>query len=97
MAQRCIRCRIQGRVQGVFFRASTRDQARRLGLHGYVRNLVDGSVEVVAAGDEQAVAALQQWLHDGPPDAKVEEVNCAPYDDPPDDSEVDWGTSFVIR
>lgn len=63
---------VSGRVQGVFFRASTRDQARRLGLRGYARNLPDGRVEVVVAGATQALAALGQWLRHGPPQARVD-------------------------
>ena len=49
-------------MQGVFFRASTREQARRLGLRGYARNLHDGRVEVVSAGADEAVDALARWL-----------------------------------
>lgn len=72
----CLRCRVRGRVQGVFFRASTRDQARQLGLCGHARNLPDGSVEVLACGPERAVAALRDWLWLGPPAARVEAVDC---------------------
>ena len=73
---RCLRCRVTGRVQGVFFRASTREQARRLGLSGHARNLPDGAVEVLACGPEQAVAVLHEWLWVGPPAARVESVEC---------------------
>jgi acylphosphatase len=73
---RCLRCRVSGRVQGVFFRASTRKQARDLGLSGHARNLPDGSVEVLACGPERAVAALREWLWLGPPAARVETVEC---------------------
>ncbi len=65
---------ISGRVQGVFFRAATREQALLLGLSGHARNLEDGRVEVVAMGGAQAVEALAQWLEDGPPAARVESV-----------------------
>ena len=65
---------VSGKVQGVFFRASTREQARRLGLRGHARNLADGRVEVAAAGDDDAVEALAQWLQRGPPMAQVETV-----------------------
>lgn len=65
---------VRGRVQGVFFRASTRDKARVLGLCGTVRNLPDGSVFVEAEGTEAALASLVDWLHEGPPAARVEEV-----------------------
>lgn len=65
---------VTGNVQGVFFRASARDEARRLGLRGYAKNLPDGSVEVVAAGDAVAIEALTAWLRHGPPMAKVADV-----------------------
>lgn len=65
---------VSGRVQGVFFRASTKAQAHALGLVGHVRNLDDGSVEVVASGSTQALASLQRWLHEGPANACVESV-----------------------
>jgi acylphosphatase len=70
----CARFIVTGRVQGVFFRASTRDFALQLGLAGYARNLADGGVEVVASGDGEALAALYAWLHHGPPAARVESV-----------------------
>ncbi|MFT4196828.1 MAG: acylphosphatase [Pseudoxanthomonas sp.] len=65
---------VSGRVQGVFFRASTREQALRLGLHGSARNLADGRVEVIAAGTAEALAQLEAWLRQGPPAARVEQV-----------------------
>ncbi len=65
---------VSGRVQGVFFRAGTREQARRLGLRGHARNLADGRVEVVAAGADTAIDALARWLQHGPPTARVERV-----------------------
>jgi len=65
---------VSGRVQGVFYRASTQARARELQLQGFVRNLTDGRVEVVACGDETAIAALQNWLWQGPPQAQVGEV-----------------------
>jgi acylphosphatase len=63
-------------VQGVFFRASTREQARALGVTGYARNLPDGSVEVLACGSPRAVKELQDWLWEGPPAAQVQGVEC---------------------
>lgn len=69
---------VSGRVQGVFFRASTREQAQRLGLSGYAINLPDGRVEVLAAGDGQALEALAAWLDQGPPMARVEAVERSP-------------------
>lgn len=68
------RARVRGRVQGVWFRASTADQANRLGVHGHARNLPDGSVEVLAVGSAEAVASLLAWLHEGPPMARVDDV-----------------------
>ena len=65
---------ITGRVQGVAFRTSTVTIARALGLAGWVANRVDGSVEVVAEGDETEVAALVRWCHRGPPTARVDYV-----------------------
>jgi acylphosphatase len=70
----CVRFVVSGRVQGVFFRASTRDEALRLGLTGHARNLPDGSVEVVACGDDAALAQLESWLELGPPLAQVSRV-----------------------
>lgn len=69
---------VSGRVQGVFFRASTREQALRLGLDGSAVNLADGRVEVVASGTPQALAALQAWLRQGPPRARVDALESAP-------------------
>lgn len=68
------RCFVSGRVQGVYFRASTRDQARRLNLMGHARNLDDGRVEVVVAGPADAVTTLLEWLGKGPPSARVDDV-----------------------
>ena len=72
----CIRCLVSGRVQGVFFRASTRDQALVLGLTGQVSNLPDGRVAVTACGPTAALESLQQWLREGPPQAAVSDVQC---------------------
>jgi acylphosphatase len=68
------RCYVSGRVQGVYFRASTRDQARRLSLLGHARNLDDGRVEVVVVGPADAVDTLIDWLGKGPPSARVDAV-----------------------
>ncbi len=65
---------VHGIVQGVFFRASTRDTAVRLGLTGWVRNLPDGSVECLAEGDEVALRRLVAFCSEGPPGARVERV-----------------------
>jgi acylphosphatase len=65
---------VSGRVQGVFFRANTQEVAQRLGLSGYVQNLPDGRVEVVAEGNEEALRKLIEWCREGPPLARVERV-----------------------
>ena len=65
---------VSGKVQGVFFRASTRDQALALGVAGYAENRRDGSVEVLASGSAPALDALERWLRQGPPMAAVEAV-----------------------
>lgn len=65
---------ISGRVQGVYFRAHTRDLAQRLGLRGFARNLPDGRVEVVAEGPEEKIEELVQFCHRGPPLAQVTKV-----------------------
>jgi len=65
---------VSGRVQGVFFRASTRNEAERLGLSGTANNLADGRVEVVASGSDAALDALEKWLRLGPPSARVDGV-----------------------
>lgn len=70
----CRRCIVTGRVQGVFFRASTASQAQNLGLTGHAINLPDGGVEVLACGDSRAVKELCLWLRHGPPMARVDNV-----------------------
>jgi acylphosphatase len=67
---------VAGRVQGVFFRASTRNEAQRLGLTGYAKNLLDGRVEVVLCGEKESVETLRDWLSKGPPEAQVSGVAC---------------------
>jgi acylphosphatase len=74
------RCYVAGRVQGVFYRASTRQRAEKLGVTGYARNLADGRVEVLACGEPTAVAALCEWLREGPPAASVTEVRVEELD-----------------
>jgi acylphosphatase len=66
--------RVTGRVQGVFFRAWTQEQAREVGVAGWVRNCADGSVEAHLEGDEDAVATLISRMRDGPPSARVSDV-----------------------
>jgi acylphosphatase len=83
------RCLVSGRVQGVFYRASARTQARAAGIRGHARNLADGRVEVLAYGEEQAVLRFIEWLWVGPSAAKVahvhvEEVQLAAHELPED-------------
>ncbi len=77
-----VRCHlyIGGQVQGVYFRAATRDQARMLGVTGWVRNLPDGRVEVLAEGNKDSVDALVAWCRRGPPGARVEGVDMTQED-----------------
>jgi acylphosphatase len=65
---------VKGKVQGVWFRDSTRREAESLRITGYARNLANGDVAVLASGDSDALDALERWLHDGPPLARVDEV-----------------------
>lgn len=74
---RCCKCVVTGRVQGVFFRASTKHQAHRLNITGYAKNLDDGRVEVLACGTDAAIDELQRWLWQGPPSAHVTDVFCS--------------------
>ena len=66
---------IHGYVQGVFFRASTRDKAVSLGMKGWVRNLYDGSVESVFEGDIEKLHEAVQWCYHGPPGARVTKID----------------------
>jgi acylphosphatase len=69
-----VRAYISGRVQGVWFRASTLEKALEYGVNGTVRNLVDGRVELVASGEDQRVDRLLRWAETGPPMAAVDRV-----------------------
>lgn len=68
---------MRGRVQGVWFRDSTRREAERLGVFGHAINLPDGSVEVLASGSSETLAELEAWLRHGPPLASVTELDVA--------------------
>ncbi len=67
----CIKSFVKGRVQGVFFRAATREQAQALNLTGWVRNLSDGRVEILACGEKENLEKLLSWLQHGPDMAQV--------------------------
>ncbi|MBT8053791.1 MAG: acylphosphatase [Xanthomonadales bacterium] len=71
--------RVEGRVQGVWFRESTRQQAERLELCGWAINCPDGSVEVLACGEAESINALAEWLQHGPPMAQVKTVSKVPF------------------
>ena len=75
-----VRFLVSGKVQGVFFRASTRQRALDLGLSGRATNLPDGRVEVIADGDPAALDALEAWLQHGPPAARVDAVARSAWD-----------------
>ena len=68
------RIQIKGKVQGVFFRKSTQEKARQLGLRGWIQNEPDESVLAEIEGTIEAIAQMEQWLHEGPEQARVEEV-----------------------
>ena len=81
---------VSGRVQGVYFRANTRDAARARNVDGWVRNLRDGRVEAVFEGEEGAVESMIEWCHTGSPAATVRDVDVT-YEAPADE------TGFSIR
>jgi acylphosphatase len=78
VSQNTVLARVTGRVQGVWFRAWTREQAERIGLRGWVRNEPDGSVSALLSGEEPAVAEMLSALHEGPPGAEVAGVETEP-------------------
>jgi acylphosphatase len=77
---------VRGRVQGVFFRAETRDRARSLGLAGWVRNNADGTVEAVFEGDRERVESMVEWCGRGPSHASVDDVEIG-WEEPQDEAE----------
>jgi len=80
----CVRCIVSGRVQGVWFRETTRQQAVSLGLKGRAVNLPNGDVEVIACGAEEDLKQLQDWLWQGPSMSRVASVRCEALEqDPP--------------
>jgi acylphosphatase len=88
---RRVRAIVTGRVQGVAFRASAVDEARRHGLTGWVRNSPDGTVELEAQGDDAGVTALLAWCAHGPPGARVTGVESDAV------AAIDGERSFVLR
>ena len=75
MDENRVRLIIEGRVQGVWFRDSTRKEALCLGVRGWVKNRMDGGVEVLAEGTEKQVGQLVEWCHHGPSHARVTKVH----------------------
>jgi acylphosphatase len=84
---------VRGRVQGVWFRASTAERAAALGLCGRAENRPDGSVLVLAAGEAAALERLVEWLHRGPPMARVEAVEVEMIDP----ASCEWPETFLQR
>lgn len=76
--QTAVRLRIEGRVQGVSYRAGAHAEALRLGVRGWVRNRRDGSVEALVAGSSAQVQRFIDWAWTGPPAARVERVSASP-------------------
>jgi acylphosphatase len=68
----CMRCYVSGTVQGVWYRATAKEEAEKLGINGWAKNLDDGRVEVFACGDPLQLNVFFKWLQKGPPLAKVE-------------------------
>ena len=87
------RVSVRGRVQGVWFRASTAERASALGLRGSAENRPDGSVLVHAAGPAEALARLIEWLHQGPPMARVDAVEVEVIEP----ASRDWPDGFLDR
>jgi len=74
MAKICVHAFVTGKVQGVWFRQATKEQALKESVSGWAKNLSDGRVEVLLCGDAEAVTQVQQWLHEGPELARVDNV-----------------------
>jgi acylphosphatase len=74
MAQKRVQLIVRGRVTGVYFRAASQREAKRLGITGWVKNRNDGSVELVAEGDEDTIKEIIAWAHHGPSAARVDGV-----------------------
>jgi acylphosphatase len=75
MSTKRVQVIVRGRVTGVFFRAATQREARRLGITGCVKNRADGSVEIVGEGDEDAIKEMISWAQRGPSAARVDDVD----------------------
>jgi len=84
MTLKTVHAIVKGRVQGVFFRSYTKDEAERLGLGGWVRNLADGSVEALFSGEEHNVNRMLKWLETGSPMSQVASIITDPVSTHPD-------------
>lgn len=93
---RCEHYYISGQVQGVFYRASTYEAAQSLKLTGWVKNLFDGRVEVLACGNKEQLAKLKAWLEKGPPLARVDKVEVTEIADLAESSVLD-ADGFEIK
>ncbi len=87
-----VHIKIIGRVQGVYFRASTKEKADALAIKGWVKNISDGSVEIVASGSRQSVEEFVQWCHKGPRGASVSRVDVT--EEP---EEIKFGQFLIAR
>ncbi|MGB3852648.1 MAG: acylphosphatase [Tunicatimonas sp.] len=87
---RSLSIRVSGKVQGVFFRTSTQEEAQRLGLSGWVRNEPDGTVLIEAEGEQEALDRLVAWCHRGPERARVTNVHVQ-------ESELKGYSGFLVR
>ncbi|MOA13568.1 Acylphosphatase [compost metagenome] len=90
MARICLHGYVSGKVQGVYYRQSTQEEADRLELDGWVRNLADGRVEVLVEGEEVPVRELAAWLERGPADAQVTAVEL-------EEQPLQGITGFIVR
>jgi acylphosphatase len=90
MGEVAVKVRVTGRVQGVWYRGWARDEARRLGLRGWVRNEPDGSVAALLIGPQKPVGDMLRAMRQGPPDARVAEVTASEGED-------DGSAGFGIR
>ncbi len=74
MSNQRIRIIVTGKVQGVFFRQSLKVKAKKNEIFGWVKNLKDGRVEAILEGDEEKISRIIEWAHEGPANARVEDV-----------------------
>jgi acylphosphatase len=85
-----VRIIVKGKVQGVFYRASAKEEAAKLGLNGWVANRADGSVEAIASGEKSSVEKFIEWCRKGPVRAQVQEIIV-------EDAEAYTATGFIVK